>query len=101
MPRWRMVALLLVVGGLVAYRWDTNLSGLWVILSYLPGAPVIKYTTYTPSLVEWTAGLGVVAFGLLAFSLGVRYLRVVDHHQKEKDEYHVVAKMKSAMTAGD
>jgi hypothetical protein len=24
-------------------------------------------------------GLGVIAYGLLAFTLGVRYLRIVDH----------------------
>ncbi|MBU4225265.1 MAG: polysulfide reductase NrfD, partial [Chloroflexi bacterium] len=76
---WRMLALALVVGGVVAYRWDTNLSGLMIVLSYLPGEPTIQYTAYTPSLVEWMAGLGVIAFGLLVFSLGVRYLKVVDH----------------------
>jgi len=39
----------------------------------------VAYTSYFPSLVEIGAGLGVIAFGLAAFSLGVRYLRVVDH----------------------
>jgi molybdopterin-containing oxidoreductase family membrane subunit len=79
MPLWRMVALALVVGGVAAYRWDTNLSGLLIVLSYLPGEPVIGYTNYFPSLVEILSGAGVVSFGLMAFSLGVRYLRVVDH----------------------
>ncbi|NIV33887.1 MAG: hypothetical protein GWN58_31890, partial [Anaerolineae bacterium] len=32
----RMLALLLVVGGVVAYRWDTTLAGSIVILTYLP-----------------------------------------------------------------
>jgi Ni/Fe-hydrogenase subunit HybB-like protein len=80
LPLWRMVGLALVVGGVVAYRWDTNLSGLMVILSYLPGEPAISYTAYHPSLIEFTAGAGIVSFGLLAFSLGVRYLKVVDHN---------------------
>ena len=79
MPFWRMVALALVVGGIVAYRWDTNISGLLIVMSYLPGEPAVGYTTYVPSLVEFLAGFGVVAYGLLAFSLGVRYLKVVDH----------------------
>ena len=35
-PFWRMVALGLIVSGVVAYRWDTNLSGLLVVISYLP-----------------------------------------------------------------
>lgn len=76
---WRMVALALVVGGLIAYRWDTNLSGLLIVLSYLPGEPAVTYATYHPALIEIISGLGVIGFGALAFSLGVRYLKVVDH----------------------
>jgi Ni/Fe-hydrogenase subunit HybB-like protein len=76
---WRMMALAMVVGGVIAYRWDINLSGFLVIVSYLPGQPTVTYTSYFPSLVEIGAGLGVIAFGLTAFSLGVRYLKVVDH----------------------
>jgi Ni/Fe-hydrogenase subunit HybB-like protein len=83
LPFWRMLALLLVVGGVVAYRWDTNISGLMIVLSYLPGEPSIAYTTYRPSLIEFLAGGGIVSYGLLAFSLGVRYLRVVEHRSVE------------------
>jgi Ni/Fe-hydrogenase subunit HybB-like protein len=78
-PNVRMLALFLIVGGVVAYRWDTNLSGLLVMVSYLPGAPTVSYTSYRPSLIEWLAGLGIVSYGLMLFSLGVRYLHVVDH----------------------
>jgi Ni/Fe-hydrogenase subunit HybB-like protein len=80
---WRMVALALVVIGVIAYRWDVNLSGFLVVVSYLPGATTVAYTSYFPSLVEIGAGLGVIAFGLTAFSLGVRYLKVVDHRYFE------------------
>ncbi len=80
LPLWRMLAMVLVVGGVVAYRWDTNLSGLLLYLSYLPGEPAIAYAAYHPSLVEMLAGGGVISYGLLAFSLGVRYLKVVDHN---------------------
>jgi len=76
---WRMVALALVVVGVVAYRWDTNLSGLLVVMPYIPGQQAVAYASYTPSLIEAITGLGVIAYGLLAFSLGVRYLSVVDH----------------------
>jgi hypothetical protein len=31
-------------------------------------------------LIEFLAGGGIVSYGLLAFSLGVRYLKVVDHN---------------------
>jgi Ni/Fe-hydrogenase subunit HybB-like protein len=78
-PVLRMIALLLIAGGVVAYRWDTNLSGLLVFVSYLPGELSVSYTSYRPSLVEWMAGLGIISYGLMLFSLGVRYLRVVDH----------------------
>lgn len=79
MPFWRMIALALVVGGVIAYRWDTNLVGLLVVVSYLPGIPAVAYTHYTPSLVEWLTAAGILGYGLLAFSLGVRYLGVVEH----------------------
>lgn len=78
-PFWRLVALGLVVTGVIAYRWDTNLSGLLIVMPYAPGQQAIAYASYVPSLVEIVAGLGVVAYGLLAFSLGVRYLNLVNH----------------------
>ena len=87
---WRMVALFLVAAGVVAYRWDTNLAGLLVVVSYLPGETAISYTSYHPSVVEWLTGLGIIAYGLLAFSLGVKYLRVVDHTLIEQ-EYEIVS----------
>jgi menaquinone reductase, integral membrane subunit len=93
-PFWRMVAMALVVGGVVAYRWDTNISGLLIVLSYLPGEPAIGYTSYVPSLIEFLAGAGVVAYGLLAFSLGVRYLKVVDHQMPAHETEHVIAEKK-------
>jgi Ni/Fe-hydrogenase subunit HybB-like protein len=92
MPLWRMVAMALVVGGVIAYRWDTNLSGFLVVLSYLPGQPAVTYTSYFPSLIEFMAGFGVVAYGVLAVSLGVRYLNIVDHSpvlELEHVENHV------------
>ncbi len=78
-PNLRMLALLMVVGGLVAYRWDVNLSGQLIVLSYLFKGIESIYTTYKPALIEWLVGGGVVAFGLMAFTLGVQYLGIVDH----------------------
>src|SRR5512141_1468338 len=75
---WRMVALFLVAAGVVAYRWDINISGLLVVMPYIPGQ-AIGYTAYRPSLVEIITGSAIIAYGLTAFSLGVKYLRVVDH----------------------
>jgi Ni/Fe-hydrogenase subunit HybB-like protein len=75
----RPLALALVVGGVVAYRWDTNLVGQLVLLTYLPTEISARYTQYMPSLIEFLSGAGIVAYGLLAFTLGARYLGVVDH----------------------
>ena len=75
----RMAALALVVGGLVAYRWDTNLIGQVVMAANLPGGITTLYTTYSPSLIEYLVGIGVIAYGLMGFTMGVKYLRVVDH----------------------
>lgn len=78
-PVTRMVALALVVGGVAAYRWDTNLAGQLIVMTYLPHSIHTLFTHYTPSLIEFLAGVGVVAYGLMAFTIGVRYLDVVDH----------------------
>ncbi|GAB4542614.1 MAG: Ni/Fe-hydrogenase cytochrome b subunit [Anaerolineales bacterium] len=80
---WRMFAFALIVGGVVAFRFDTNIVGFLTVISYLPGEALARYVSYTPSFIEWAAGSGIIAFGLLAFSLGVRYLRVVDHRLAE------------------
>ncbi len=97
-PWMRMAALALVVGGLVAYRWDTNLSGQLVILTYLQHEINTIYTTYVPNLIEIMVGAGVVAFGLMAFTLGVQFLKVVDH--ASDDHAHEVVG-EPALAAGD
>jgi len=88
-PSLRMAALGLIALGAVMYRWDTNLVGQMVVLTYLPQEIVARYTTYTPSLVELVSGAGVLAYGLLAFTIGVRYLRVVDKRLSHGHEEHV------------
>jgi Ni/Fe-hydrogenase subunit HybB-like protein len=79
LPRVRMFALALVVGGLIAYRWDTNLAGQLIVLDYLPQEIVAGYTSYVPALIEIVAGAGILAYGLLAFTIGVKVFNVVDH----------------------
>ncbi|MDX1615970.1 MAG: NrfD/PsrC family molybdoenzyme membrane anchor subunit, partial [Candidatus Promineifilaceae bacterium] len=89
-PRLHMLALLLVVGGLVAYRWNINLVGQLVVFGAAPQLLDPQYTNYIPSTIEFLVGAGVVAYGLLAYTIGVRYLRVVDHrlvhHHEEASE---------------
>jgi molybdopterin-containing oxidoreductase family membrane subunit len=84
-PLLRMLALALVVGGVVAYRWDVNLAGQLITLTYLPQEIAARYTAYVPSMIEAIYGAGVVAFGILAFILGVRYLNVIDHGVVEEE----------------
>lgn len=87
---WRMIALFLVVAGVVAFRWDTNITGFLVVMPYLAGG-AIAYTSYQPSPVEIITGAAIIAYGLTAFSLGVKYLRVVDHTlvETEHEQVHV------------
>ncbi len=81
---WRMIALFLVAAGVVAFRWDTNITGLFVVMPYISGQ-AIAYTNYRPSLIEIVTGTAIIAYGLTAFSLGVKYLRVVDHSLVEEE----------------
>jgi molybdopterin-containing oxidoreductase family membrane subunit len=89
---WRMVALLLVAVGVVVFRWDTNITGQLVLMPYVPGQ-AITYTRYIPSLIEILTGAAIIAYGLTAISLGVKYLRVVDHTlvEEEHEKVHVEA----------
>lgn len=82
----RAAALAMVVGGVVAFRWDTNLAGQLVVLSYLPQDMGVRYTAYVPSLIEVISGAGVLAYGLLALTLGIRYLNVIDHRLGHEPE---------------
>ena len=83
-PFWRMLGLFLVAAGVVAFRWDINISGFLVVMPFVPGQE-IAYTNYFPSIVEFLSGAAIIAYGLTAFSLGVKYLRVVDHSLVETE----------------
>jgi molybdopterin-containing oxidoreductase family membrane subunit len=99
-PYLRLVALGLVVGGVVAFRWDVNLSGQMIVLQYSLSGLETLYARYVPSLVEIAAGAGIISFGLMAFTLGVRYLNIVDHGVATEQ---VVAELdpQSALATGD
>jgi molybdopterin-containing oxidoreductase family membrane subunit len=99
-PYSRMLAVLLIVGGVVAFRWDTNLIGQLVMVSFLPGELTVSYTSYAPSVIEWLAGGGIIAFGFTLFSLGVRYLHVVDHNIYEKKHEMVAEPVEETVPVG-
>ena len=90
---WRMTALLLVAAGVVAFRWDINITGQLVVMPYITGQ-AIAYTSYKPSLIEILTGAAIIAYGFTAFSLGVKYLRVVDHSLIEEE--HAKVKVEAA-----
>ncbi len=77
--RARILALAFVALGVVVYRWNTNLVGQLVVFGQVPGSDVPLFTDYTPSLIEILTATGVIAYGLLAVTFGVRYLNVIDH----------------------
>jgi len=99
-PGLRLLALALVVGGLVAYRWDVNLAGQLIIIPYISGATTALYTRYVPSFIEIIVGLGVVAFGVFSFTIGVKYFRVVDHGVKREAAIESF-QAETSMVAGD
>jgi molybdopterin-containing oxidoreductase family membrane subunit len=83
--RAQILALLLVVAGLIAHRWDTNMVGQMLALQVNPFSNLPIYTHYVPSLIELIAGAGVVAYGALALTLGIKYLRIIDHGEVETE----------------
>jgi molybdopterin-containing oxidoreductase family membrane subunit len=75
----RALALISIVGGVVAYRWDTNLVGQLIVQTPFSIDTAPLFTNYFPSIIEFVAAAGIIAFGMLAFTLGVKHLSVVDH----------------------
>ncbi|NWG16771.1 MAG: polysulfide reductase NrfD [Chloroflexi bacterium] len=72
-----MLGTLLVIAGLVIYRWNMTLSGFTVPLNWSPGVrEIAAINTYSPALVEWGVAIGIVSYGWLAYTLGVRFLKL-------------------------
>jgi Ni/Fe-hydrogenase subunit HybB-like protein len=94
-----VAALGLVVLGVVAYRWDITLVGQLVLVSYVPHANIPFFTHYVPSLIEILSGAGIVAYGLLAFTLGVKYLNVVDHPPTASEEVSIMGTLPAEVGA--
>jgi hypothetical protein len=53
-------------------------------MPYISGQS-IAYTSYKPAPIEILTGAAIIAYGLTVFSLGVKYLRVVDHSLVEEE----------------
>ncbi len=72
-----MAALGMVVLGVVINRWNITLSGLVAPPEWSPGIlGNVVAVSYFPSWIEVGVALGIVAYALLGFTLGVRYLAI-------------------------
>ncbi|MBN1964820.1 MAG: polysulfide reductase NrfD [Anaerolineae bacterium] len=72
-----MLAGILSVLGVVVFRWNMTLAGFVVPMDWSPGvADTFPVASYTPALVEWLVGMGIIAYSWLAWSLGARFLRL-------------------------
>lgn len=76
-------ALALIVGGVIAYRWDTNLVGQLIVQTPFAASEAPLYTRYLPAPIEIVVALGIIGFGMFAITMGVRYLRIIDHSQAD------------------
>ena len=72
-----MLALGLIVAGVVINRWNITLSGLVAPPEWSPGVlGNVIVVSYFPSPTEIAVALGIWAYALLGFTLGVKYLEI-------------------------
>lgn len=77
-----IVALGLICLGVVVNRWNVTLSGLVAPPAWSPGVlGNVVAATYFPTLTEILVAVGIVAYWLLGFTLGVRYLPLYNHRK--------------------
>jgi molybdopterin-containing oxidoreductase family membrane subunit len=80
-----MAALGAIVLGVIVNRWNVTLSGLVAPPDWSPGVlGGVVAASYTPTWVEVAVSIGILAYALLVFTLGARYLpifrsRAIDH----------------------
>lgn len=75
--RYTMMALAMIVVGVTVNRWNVTLSGLIAPPQWSPG--VLGYVlsaSYLPTWNEIIVSIGIIAYALLAFSFGVKYLPI-------------------------
>jgi Ni/Fe-hydrogenase subunit HybB-like protein len=84
------VAASLVVVGLVADRWDITMIGQLANdappMTYVRGGDLPVYgvhlASYMPTSPEWVSVLGAVALGLLLFTVGVKYFKILPSSER-------------------
>lgn len=78
-----MVGLGLIVMAVIVNRWNVTLSGLVVPPDWSPGViGNVVAVSYSPTAIEVMVSVGILAYALLAFTLGVKYLPVYGRSKK-------------------
>ena len=81
-----MAALAFIVMGVTVNRWNVTLSGLIAPPQWSPGVlGGILSASYLPTWNEMIVSLGIIAYALLAFSFGIKYLPI---YPKEGESSH-------------
>jgi molybdopterin-containing oxidoreductase family membrane subunit len=72
-----LIGLGLVVFAIVVNRWNVTLSGLVAPPDWSPGVlGNVVAVSYIPTIIEIMVSIGILAYGLLGFTLGARYLPI-------------------------
>ena len=75
--RYTMMALVMIVVGVTVNRWNVTLSGLIAPPQWSPGVlGNVLSASYLPTWNEIIVSVGIIAYALLAFSFGVKYLPI-------------------------
>jgi menaquinone reductase, integral membrane subunit len=75
-----ILALAMIVLGVTVNRWNVTLSGLVVPPAWSPGVlGNVVAAGYIPTQTELLVSAGVIAYALLGFTLGVRFLPLFTH----------------------
>jgi Ni/Fe-hydrogenase subunit HybB-like protein len=71
------LACALAIAGVVMLRWNTTITGLIVPLDWSPGAAYLfPRFSYMPTLIEFGAFFGIIAYSLLGLTLAVHFLPI-------------------------
>ena len=84
--RYTMFALGAIIAGVTVNRWNVTLSGLIAPPQWSPGVLGNLITvSYLPTWNEIIVSLGIIAYALLAFSFGIKYLPI---YPKDEETAH-------------
>lgn len=79
-----MSGLALIILGLIVNRWNVTLSGLVAPPEWSPGVlGNVIVASYFPTWVEIAVSLGILAYGLIGFTLGARFLPIFSRRKAD------------------